>query len=283
MATRYGSRSLAGEQVSQWLNPQTLAIMNYTRPRGQQSDDKTVTADVSAHTYGAWTELIASLPANTSLLQISVRNIAATTVNTASVLSIGVGPSGSEAELFYAAVGSAVNLSANVPANLNFVVPVKLTAGTRVAARLQSLVTGGKTASVSTFTCDSDPLTFTRQPANFDSLGVNLSTSEGTSIAANDAYSEITSSTTSPYRGLVLIPSAASSTMGAFNGTMTVAVGALGSELDVGSVGFQSSATEFLASPINFFVPFNIPIGSRISVKQSGNNTQIDASVIGVI
>ena len=79
------------------------------------------------------------------------------------------------------------------------------------------------------------------------------------------------------------MPSAGNASMSAISGAiMTVAVGPSGSEIDIGTILYQTGGAEFILSPINMFFPFNIPVGSRIAVKQSANTTTVDASVIGV-
>jgi len=279
----FGTR-IETRPVKDWYS-EDYQVIPYTNPRLSLPTAVTLTANSSAHTFGAWTEVIASLPDRTSMLNISVGSINATTVNTASVISIGIGPSGSETELFYYAVGSAAlqATTSTFPLAVNIVVPVALTSGTRIAARLQSLVTGGKTATIQIQTVDAVASSMPNLPSNFDSLGVSLATSRGTNIAASSAYTEIVASTSNPYRGLIVVPSAGNANMSAISGsTMTVAVGPSGSEIDIGTILYQTGNAELVVSPINMFFPFNIPVNSRIAVKQSANTTTVDASVIGV-
>lgn len=284
MGIRYADRTRVSTSVGQWVNLRQPLGITYSNARLLNTAGTTVTANASAHTYGAWTEIVASLPADTSCLYINVYGINATTVNTATIVSIGTGTAGNESELFAFAAGSSALTSATLLFSGNLLqVPVRLNSGTRIAARIQSLVTGGKTASININSFDADPNYFVNGPTVFDTLGVSLATSEGTSLAASNAYTEIVASTSNPYRGVVLVGSAASNNMIAAGGTMTIAVGASGSEVDFGTISYQSGSTEFYTSFINQFFARNIPIGSRLSVKQSVNTTTIDASLIGVI
>jgi hypothetical protein len=241
----------------------------------------TVTADTNAHTYGAWTEVIASLPSITSMLEIFVGGVSQSGVATGSVLSVGVGASGSEAEIFHYAVGSAFTTNAPFSLGVNILIPVRLDAGTRIAVRLQSVITLGKTALVAIRTFNAEPESFVNLPLKHDSLGVNLATSRGTNIGASNVYSEIVASTSNTYRGLCLIPSA-SAGMSADQSSMTVAVGPSGSEVDIGTIIYITGAAETVTSPLAVFMPRFIPSGSRISVKQSSVRTYMDATVIGV-
>jgi hypothetical protein len=281
MATRYGGRTEI-PQVSQWLNAPKFLDVSYTNPELIAVTPVTLTASTTAHTYGAWTEVVASLASDTSMLNILVGGINQSTVDTSSVVSIGIGASGSETELFYYAVGSAYTETSSIYGGLNVQVPVSLPAGTRVAARLQSLVTGGKTGTIQIQRIGATAVSLPSLPKKYDSLGVNLATSTGTDLPALNVYQEIVASTTNAYRGLVLIPSVASTAIGTAVTNMTVGVGASGSEIDIGTVACRSTIAETIACPINMFFPFNIPAGSRIAVKQSINSTSFDASVIGV-
>jgi len=284
MAIRYGDRSRVSTNPGQWLNPRQPLGLSYTNPRQVNANVVTVTASTSAHTYGAWTQIISSTAADTSVLFINCGGVSTSTVNTASVLSIGIGSSGNEVELFFFAVGAYSSLGGSINnSSVAVVVPVTLPAGTRIAARLQSIVTGGKTATVTIATFDADPANFVNGPKQHESLGVNLSLSEGTSIAANNAYTEIVASTNTSYRGVTVCGSAASNDMAGITGTMTVAVGPAGSEIDFGTLNFWTGGTEFYISLANNYFPRYIPSGSRISIKQSSVNTQIDASIIGVV
>jgi hypothetical protein len=282
MATRYGGRTEI-PQVSQWLNAPKYLDVSYTNPRINNTA-VTLTANSSAHTFGAWTEVIASVPGDTSMLIIDVGAISQSTVNTASVISIGVGASGSETELFNFACGSAAFQSAGTISGVQFIIPVQISAGSRIAARLQSIVTGGKTASIKIKPFDANPSDFVDQPKSFDSLGVDLATSQGTTLATSNTYTEIVASTSNVYRGVCVIPSIAADTVGNnANQTISVGVGASGSEVEIGSLSFQTTSAEVIFTSPNFFMPSFIPAGSRIAVRQSSGAAVIDASVIGVL
>jgi hypothetical protein len=282
MATRYGGRTET-PQVSQWLNASKYLDVSYRNPRIDNTS-VTLTANSSAHTFGAWTQVIASVPENTSMIIVDVSGIGVTTVNTASIISIGIGASGSETELFNFACGSATTALAGAISGLQFVIPVQINSGSRIAARLQSIVTGGKTATIKIKTFDANEYDFIYQPQKYDSLGVDLATSRGTNVAASNTYTEIVASTSNIYRGVCVIPSVATDNAGnVTNHTMSLGVGPSGSEVQIGSLSYQVASNETLYSSPNFFMPALIPAGSRIAVRQSSTATFVDASVIGVL
>lgn len=282
MAIRYGDRSRVSTSVGRWLNQQPNAIP-YSAPLVANASNVTITASVSAHTYGAWTELVASLTQDTQMLGVYVNLGRINGTNTASIISFGFGSSGSETEFAAFACGS-IGDGSVASANGIFVqLPISLPSGTRIAARLQSIITTPKTCIIQgVVSFAAQPYDFVGANKTLDSLGLNLAGSTGTDIAASGVYSEIVASTSQAYRGLVLIPSMAIAASGAIQPIMTVAVGSAGSEVDLGSITFNTSAGESLSSQPSFFIPAFVPQGSRIAVKQNNAATYLDATVIGV-
>jgi hypothetical protein len=278
MSNRFGYRAETNPLVSQWLNGIDRPLgVSYDSIQGQVGS-ATLTADVSAHTYGPWTELVASLPNDTSALSFDGPNVQTNTVNTATILSVGVGAASSETELFAVAVGSG-----GVGNTFRFTVPVFLPAGTRVAARIQSVVTGGKTGVISLYSYNAPSLAVPFLPKFFDSLGLDFSNSKGTTIATNSTYTEIVASTSNPYQGLVLVPSASNALMdGRAFVNMTVAVGPAGSEVDLGSIVTTMTTNEVIIVIREMVINKYIPAGSRLSVKQTSNSNRFDASLIGL-
>jgi hypothetical protein len=114
-------------------------------------------------------------------------------------------------------------------------------------------------------------------------LGLDFSNSKGTTIAANSTYTEIVASTSNPYQGLVLVPSASNAIMdGRAFVNMTVAVGPAGSEVDLGSIVTTMTTNEVITVQREMVINKYIPAGSRLSVKQTSTSTRFDASLIGL-
>jgi hypothetical protein len=238
-----------------------------------------VTANSSAHTFGSWTQLVASTTAATSMIQF--RSPASTNgVASGTIIQFGVGAAGSETAIFSAAIGS----FASGQQMLTIFVPVGIPAGSRISARVQSVITGGRTVAVSVFSF--------WQVGNFasatevDTYGVNTATSRGTNIAASSAWTEITSSTTRDYRALVIIPSASNSNMLQENVIMDLGIGASGSEVVKFQHEFSTNTNETIVVAITringgFYVG-HVPVGSRIAVRQNTARTYFDATVLGI-
>jgi hypothetical protein len=214
------------------------------------------------------------------MLHVRVTGVVTNGTNTATIVSLGTGAAGAETELCAVAVGGAGLATATA---VNFQLPVLINAGTRIVARLQSIVTGGKTAGINLLTMDADPYLASTVRPTIDTLGLSTATSRGTAVAASNTYSQIVASTTVPYRGLVVVPSFASGNTQAVIGTMSVAIGAAGSEVDLGATVIESTAGEAIGTNLPaMHIPAFIPVGSRIAVKQSTAASYFDATVLGV-
>jgi len=277
MAT-FGTRVLT-DPVSQWFTNKPLSLV---APSVPSTTIATLTADPAAHTFGAWVELIASLPADTSMLSIYVSGIRANGTDTASVVSLGFGGSGSETEFVYFATGGVGEAGVTYTTGVFLQLPIALLSGTRIAARFQSRLTTSPTARINVASFSADPTTFPTINKTVDSLGVTLATSLGTDIATANTYSEVVSSTSQPYRGVVIVPSTAAANIPGAQGSMTVAVGPSSSESDIGSIFINSFSGEMITAGPSFFIPHFIPAGSRLSVKQSIASTVYDVTLLGI-
>ena len=234
-----------------------------------------MTADTTAHTFGAWTELTASTPYDSSAMLLGLQTFFTINTATGTILDIGIGASGSEQSVCQLAVGSA-NVS-------TYAVPVFLPAGSRVSARIQSVVTGGKTGIVA---INYLPSVGDFLPATYvDVYGVDLSTSRGVNLAASNAWTQITASTSRAYRMLTMIWSASNTnTGGNLTGTVSqLGVGLSGSETVLGTGKFGSSTSTVIANQsYPLLIVENVPAGSRLVARQNSARTMVDVTVIGV-
>ncbi len=244
--------------------------------------EATVTASATPHTKGSWVEVIASTSSDTSLLTVAVTGIQTSTVNTASLLDIGTGGSGSEtAILSNVAVGGAFQTSFATPACLAFEVPFKIPSGTRIAARLQSLV-ASKTGVVRVGVCNAGD--YATAPTAVDVIGTNTATSTAIALTGVTTYAEVIASTSQAYRAIVVVPSLATATAATVSDVMTVAIGAASSEVDFAAVPFRRTSTEQIANLPPFVSLFgrNIPAGSRLSVKGVASGSGVECTLIGI-
>lgn len=238
----------------------------------------TVTANTAAHTKGAWTQVIASTTANTSYIYVNATAVSAAGVNTATLLDIATGASGSETAIVSnIAIGSANNVSISFP--------YKLASGTRLSARIQSVVTGGKTASVQIFTINAGD--YDNSPTSVDVIGGDTATSEGIRFSgANGTWVQATASTSRAYRAVALVLSGHDATMGNITGNYSVGVGASGSEAEFGSSRHTMTANEQSGSALPYIHLFNrsIPSGSRLAVRHpiTTNPERYGFNLIGI-
>jgi len=258
-----------------WFEDNDFTVVN-------ESSAVTVTANSSAHTKGAWAELVASASGNASMIYVRVGGIVSSGANTATLLDIGVGAAGSESAIIAnVAVGGAI---ATGPGGaLYFVVPIKIAAGSRVSARIQSLVTGGKTASVLVRLIDTGD--YAQAPTSVDVIGTSTATSEGTEVTAANTYAELIASTSRAYRALAFVPSIGDSTTAIVIADYTVARGASGSEVDLQKITAGYGNDESVRS-IDFpLIAAPIASGTRLSVKVSGptaNFSNYASCLIGI-
>lgn len=236
------------------------------------SSTVTVTANSSAHTKGAWSEIIATTSANASLVYVIVDGIGASNADTSTLLDIGTGASGSETALVSnIAVGGAITSA--VFGRFNIEVPVKVPAGARISARIQSLVTGGKTASVTVKLYDMGD--YVSAPTSVDVIGADTTTSTGVEMVTANTYQEITSSTSQDYRAIVLVPNVAGTSTQAVIATYTLAKGASGSEAELGSRDCGYNNAEFVTIFENPIITASVPSGTRLAVKIQGPTVNI--------
>ena len=237
-----------------------------------------ISAPATTHTKSAWTQVVSSTSGDIGLLLFSASGTSFTGDN-GCLIDIAVGAAGSETAI-----------ASNIPIGeqtLATQIPVFIPSGSRIAMRGQAAV-----ASVNFFpnffffnTADGH-LT----PRSVDTIGAVTSTSRGTALSgASGSYTEITASTASPYQALCLVPSNAQKTGNSTICRLTLAVGAAGSEVDIGSIELFSKSNGQILANTNVNVPLMIfgrpiPAGTRLSVKHNfaSNPDRMQVAIIGV-
>ena len=238
-----------------WFEVGAFKIVNF-------DSAKTLTANSSAHTKGSWVQLIASTSADASLLYFSISGVAASGVNTATLLDIAVGASGSETIIAGdIAIGSA--------GGVTVAFPYQLPSGTRLAARIQSVVTGGKTATIRSVVIDAGD--YATAPTGVDVIGGNTANSQGISFSgASGTWVEGVASTSRAYRAVCMVISGHDAVLGGVtNQPFALGVGAASSEISFGDLRFNFANNESgsLVAPYNTLFGRNIPAGSRLAVN----------------
>ncbi len=242
-------------------------------PVSHNATSVTVTAAGTSHTMGSWTQLVASTAADIGFMSIYPSAVAANGVNTAAIMEIGVGGSGSEVTLFAFACGG----TGTPPC-----VPVFVPKGSRISARLQCN-TASRSASVF---WQFYPVRLELVPAaRVASLGLNYATSRAVAFGASSAWAQYTSATTEAYRGLCLVTSVATTSISAQIPLFRVGVGASGAEVSIGEFYHQVASTESVTAIGGLPVPVicrHIPEGSRLAVSCSTTGGTLDATLIGI-
>lgn len=228
------------------------------------------TANSSAHTKGAFSQIIGSTPADASFLFIQVYNINASATNTAVLLDIATGASGSETVVASnIAVGGAAAAAGLIGLFVGF--PIKIPSGTRLSARIQGVVTGGETASFRVEIIDAGD--YATAPTTVDVIGGDTATSQGISFTgASGTWVEAVASTSQAYRAVGLVCSTHSDNSNNNVATLfEVGVGPSGSEVSFGATKFtlDNSERASSAAPFAYLFGRNIPAGSRLAVKHA--------------
>jgi hypothetical protein len=228
-----------------------------------QAASTNVTTAATAHTKGSWSQSFASASGDVSLVALYVFNLATSTANSAALIDIGTGASGSETVVV-------PNIAVGGASEPNFYLfPLKIASGTRIAVRAQGAQTS-KTfrADLTTFSTND----YAIAPTTLDAIGSSTANSQGTSFSgASGTWVEATASTSRAYRAVVLVPSTHDTDIVTGSPTLTVGVGASGSEVEFGIARpnyLNSEACRFNQPYITLFTR-NIPAGSRLAVKHT--------------
>ena len=245
-----------------------LDWFQYASPTIVSHASGTITANSSAHTKGNWTQLISSSASNSSFIFIVPNAIATATTNTATLLDIGTGASGSETAIISnIAVGAASNITGSIPPA--FGIPLQIASGTRISARIQSVVIGGKTANIAVSLMDLG--NYNTAPTSVDVIGADTATSKGISFSgASGSWNEAIASTARDYRAVCCVLSSHDSDILAFGSNWDVGIGASGSETAFGGGRSATGSNESIATatPYNLFGRV-IPAGSRLAVRHN--------------
>jgi hypothetical protein len=242
----------------------------------------TLTASATAHTKGSWSQIIASTSNVGTLLRFFVSGVNVSTADSATLLDIGVGASGSETVIV-------PNLAIGGSAGSFYSIPVEIPSGSRIAARVQG-VRSSQTATISArqfFVFNAGDTA--SLGTTVDVLGTDTATSTGTAMSGSSGtWVEIEDSTTKDYIGFAIAPSVSDTdTASQGDATYEIGVGAAGSEVAFGYIHFAFGATENFSlaadrSP-NLFGR-EVPTGSRLAIRHNiaANPSKYDACIIAI-
>ena len=246
-----------------WFEQSSYTLVN-------ASAEVSITANTSAHTKGSYSELIASTSANAGLLVLMVQDVSTVATNTATLIDIATGASGSETVIISnLAVGGAVATAG--PTGVAVSIPLQIPSGTRISARIQSVVTGGKTATAQVFLFDVGG-DYATAPTSVDVITGDTATSQGISFSgASGTWVQAIASTSRAYRAVAIMPSTHNSNTATIGPQLELGVGASGSEQVFGSTVASYGNNENVQSSPPYLSLFgrNIPAGSRLAVKHN--------------
>jgi hypothetical protein len=214
---------------------------------------------------------------------VLVTLVAANGTNTATLLDIGTGASGSEtAVASNIAVGNAA--AATGVFGTFFAFPCKIPSGTRLSARIQSVV-ASKNSNVQLFTISAGDYATT--PTTVDAIGADTANSKGTSMSGSSGtWTEIIASTTQAYRAVAFVASAHSNDTAQINVNFDIGTGSSGSETIIGSARNVYTSTEISATlaPATCLFGANLPAGTRLAVRHNiaSNPDRYGVTLIGI-
>lgn len=238
----------------------------------------------TANTKGSWNQIIASTSSDISLIWLSFSGGTNGSTDQGTLLDIAVGASGSEA-----AVVQDIACGGMFPNNpaLSIPIPVVIPSGSRVSMRAQCGVAGRQFLTNATYHRTNDLQTL---PRSLDVIGSSTANSRGVAMSgASGTWVQITSSTSQPYQGFVIVPSmGGTSGLGNVAVRLTLGYGAAGSEAEIGSINFTSGGIALIPRPtyndFNWPIGFPLPAGQRLAIKHdiAANPDRVQACVIGV-
>lgn len=236
-----------------------------------------VTASATIHTKGAWSELVASTPFAVTMVVVSAQGMSTSTAATDGLLDIGIGAAASETVLIPDLGVGFCSVTRQEQKRWTF--PVAIPAGTRIAARLQSLI-ASDICNVSVDLYGGETFDGTPYGATVDALGVDAATSKGVAATSGTtnvfgSWVQLIASTTRPYRFLgVAVGGNASAGLSTADNLVEIGVGAAASETVLAAFSFISTSTEIvLPFPPEWVSPrgFSIPAESRIAARISSS------------
>jgi hypothetical protein len=222
-----------------------------------------VTSGGVAHNPGAWVELTASLSADSSGILVQVNAFNTSTLDSSTIMEIGVGAASSEVVWGQVLCGF-------LQANMILTFPGFIAAGSRVAVRIRS-IQPTKNVTSNTFRFLGASSIITAAPTMY---GINTAASRGVVLTAPGAinteseWTEITAATTSEHNVIGATYQLASGTVLSTGALFDIGIGAAGFEtVLVPNMYANCATTESFNMPVPNCFGVNIPVGSRLSAR----------------
>lgn len=241
-----------------------------------------ITASGSINTKGSWTQIVASTNYDVEFIYHVSSNMTANGVTTGGLLDIGTGAAASETVIVENIFVGGCGLVGVSPQPL--VIPIRIPAGTRVAARLQSNTASRNNESFWAFMGGSNVPTYPLY-TGVETIAANTATSGGTAHTAGNtgtesSWTNIGSAITQNWRAVQLhvgTPSGTVSNSLAYHFEIGYSSTKLHEYL-VGTGGNENS-TIFPYIPL----PCNIPAGTQMQIRGecSGTAQALEFTLMG--
>lgn len=269
--------------------PQSASGLNYiTYPVGPTTTGLTLTADASANTKGAFTEVIASAPfdANAIIVELVLTNANAGRLF---LIDVALGGAGSEVVVVPDLICEGVSTVSGVYGQGSYQIPLRVPAGSRISLRCQSSTgasTIGQIATTLIAAGGVDGIT------SFVNYGANAGDSGGTAIDpggtahTKSGWVELTPSSSAVTQWMGLMVTYGHATVATCSWAVDIGTGPAASEVvllpdvRIGSAtssGAQPSIQARMTHALTY-----IPAGTRIAARASCSINTATARVIDV-
>ena len=237
----------------------------------------------TANVKSSWVEMIASTDYEyNGFVFTFCRNYISTALPF--LIDVAIGASGSEEIILENLILNSGSGSGN-----SFFVPLKLSAGTRIAVRCQ-IASGTKYALFCSILGVSGGFLSLPATSKIITLGADTSDSGGTGIDpggvadTKGSYTEIESSTPYPIRSIAIAFGGKGTSRDTVGWLFDIAVGSEGNEeIIVSDILVLSSLNEVISPTYLPFIQISIPAGSRISVRCESTTTHGTYRLLDVI
>lgn len=248
----------------------------------------TVVGSGTANTKGSWTEIVASTSVAADGLVLYIGVTSSATTDTSALLDIGIGAAGSEVTVVPNLQVGWRNSNAGQGQRIEYVLPVSVPKGSRIAARVQGVQTSKSVVAGVSLVAYSKGI---KVPSALVDVGSDAATSNGVTVTSGStttkgAWAQIGSAPQALRALIVSVGGAAGQTTLA-NGysSIDVGVGASGAqETIISDLHLQTQANEHVLQSWPSVLPCRVPSGATLWCRHAGDagSRVIGVNVIGV-
>lgn len=256
-----------------------------------------VTLPATAGTKSGWVEVTAATLGDVIEVELITVGTTSSGNNSATLVDLGIGPSGSEVVLVADIPAGFTNTTGSgIPGMVR--IPACIPAGTRVAVRASSQRTSNNINVPVLFNYGARVPGGVFPGQEFDTYGAQAASANGVEVTpnattnVNGAWVELTAATARDHRGFLLLSQgwggtvAGAISMNAHGFVLELGAGGAGSEVVLGSVHIRTSTAEVRQGPWPSWPIWRaIPAGTRLAARcrcSNASGLSIDAVAIGI-